>query len=150
MRGNYHEQLIEVLERARKAKLFTQESLAADLDADQTTVGKKLRGTGGTFDLDEADTALRHIGSDLKAFVEHGASTPVKAGPLEWLQRLSKLEVFNTFITALAAAPPDRQRVVLDRLTPVALELVRRPAGGPSGARARGASRTKVARGKRR
>lgn len=79
VRGPYHDYLVELL-RAQLAKKegITQESLATAIRAgDQTTVGKKLSGKGGPFDLDEADAALRHVGSSLKDFVTDPTRVPV-------------------------------------------------------------------------
>lgn len=70
VRGPYHSKLTDVL-KAAKLMGVTQEAIAAALsdDTDQTTVSKRLSGRGGTFDLDEADLALRLCGSCLKDFV---------------------------------------------------------------------------------
>src|SRR5690349_1781286 len=83
MRGPYHRALQSLLDQARKLGKLTQESLAEDLEMDQTTVGRYLRDKAGTLDLDDADRALKHIGSDLRAFVaNHAAILPSNEPPI--------------------------------------------------------------------
>ena len=52
-------------------KRIKQISLAADLNRSQRSVSQYLRGDreAGTLDLDDAEIALRHIGSNLAAFI---------------------------------------------------------------------------------
>lgn len=55
-----------------KAGSFDQTSLAQAVGKDQTTIGSYLNGKkAGTLDVDEADAALRHIGSSLPDFLAH-------------------------------------------------------------------------------
>lgn len=83
MRGPYHTRLIALLlETLAENAGYSQESLATAIGCrDQTTVGKRLSGKGGTFDLDEADAALHHIGSSLKTFVANQSATRAPAPP---------------------------------------------------------------------
>lgn len=69
MRGRYHELLTGVLlEAIARRDGITQDSLASVAGKHQTTVGDILKQGTGTFDLDEADALLRHVGSSLKDF----------------------------------------------------------------------------------
>lgn len=88
MKGPYHEALRKVLLEKYAQKAFTQESLASETSKDQTTIGHYLRpgGKAGSLDLDEADAALRHVGSSLKAFVSEEAVTMKQTRP-----KLSKI-----------------------------------------------------------
>lgn len=84
VRGPYHVQLIALLlETLAKGVGISQESLARACKlADSTAIGKRLLGKGGTFDLDEADAALLHIGSSLRAFVTSPAAPATRAPAL--------------------------------------------------------------------
>lgn len=65
-----HERLHALIQQKSRAKEVTQESLAAAIGKDQTTVGLYIRGDkAGPLDLDEAADALKHIGSSLQEFL---------------------------------------------------------------------------------
>src|SRR6185295_8131927 len=86
VRGPYHRRLVQVLVQELARQDITQESLAAVLDMHQTHDGAILKRDAGTFDLDEADLALTHVGSSLKAFVADPANAvtraPAKVSPV--------------------------------------------------------------------
>lgn len=128
VKGAYHKELLEFLIVKWGEHAFTQDSLAAVTGKEQTTIGKYLNGgDSGAFDLDEADAALRHVGSSLKDFIadpEHAVKTPpLKVSRIE--ARLSKalrgmddsqLEiVLGTALSVRRShrtkTPPKRQRV---------------------------------------
>lgn len=69
VRGPYHQALVELFLRKSAEKAITQDSLGRALGKDQTWAGKYFRGISGPLDLDDADAALAHIGSSLKAFI---------------------------------------------------------------------------------
>lgn len=74
VRGEYHRLLVGYLREKLAERAVKQEALAAATQMHQTSVGKIINQTGGgTFDLDEADAALRETGSDLRAFVNDPA-----------------------------------------------------------------------------
>lgn len=85
MRGGYHQALKRLLLTKYAEKAFTQESLALVTGLDQTTVGQYLKpngGKAGTFDLDEAQAALDHIGSSLRDFLADPESIPAPRAPV--------------------------------------------------------------------
>lgn len=134
MRGRYHRALRGVLERASKAKLFTQESLAEDLGREQTGIGKYLKDKAGPLDLDEAEIALKHVGIDLKDFVADPALVAPDVDLPVLVQRLLKDDLFQKLVITLAGAPSVRRRRALGHLVALAAELTRSPRGGSSGA----------------
>lgn len=77
VRGHYHQLLIRVLLDALARQGLTHDSLGAVVGMHQTTVGDILKRNAGTFDLDEADAALRHVGLSLKLFIENPANAVV-------------------------------------------------------------------------
>lgn len=133
MRGPYHRALQTLLEQARKAGKLTQESLAEDVEKEQTTVGKYLRDKAGTLDLDEADAALRHVGSNLRAFINDPARVHPSNDPPVLVQRLMRHAEFVQFCEAVAALrEPQRQRALASY---AALAQASRPrqSGGSAG-----------------
>lgn len=77
VRGPFHHKLIAfLLERMAADRGITQESLADAVDMHQTTVSGILKKGKGTFDMDEADAVLRHVGSSLKTFLTDAAHVP--------------------------------------------------------------------------
>lgn len=83
VRGGYHQALKRLLLMKYAEKAFTQESLATVTHKDQTTAGQylKAKGKAGTFDLDEADAALHHIGSSLREFIADPDLIPARRAP---------------------------------------------------------------------
>lgn len=82
VRGEYHRRLRSVLLEALARQAITQESLGAAVQMHQTTVGGILKKDEGTFDLDEADAALRHIGSSLRDFATDPVSVVAPTPPV--------------------------------------------------------------------
>jgi len=78
VRGPYHRLLVRWILEELARQDVTQDSLGAVVDMHQTTIGGILRKDKGTFDLDEADLALRHLGSSLKAFIADPANAVVR------------------------------------------------------------------------
>ena len=72
MKGELHRRLQERLHRAWRDGAFKQESLSAQMQKSQRSISQFLRGDddAGALDLDEADAALRHIGSSLLDFLK--------------------------------------------------------------------------------
>lgn len=87
MKGPLHDQLHRALRDAWQAKRITQESLAQAIGNSQVNAGLYLRGgKAGALDLDQADAALRHIGSSLRDFLDG-----LPARPLTEAERLGQL-----------------------------------------------------------
>ena len=78
VRGQYHQKLLAFLQARWKAHAFTQDSLGRELGKDQTSMGKYLKDTAGTLDLDEADAALTHAGSSLRMFIADPVNVVVR------------------------------------------------------------------------
>lgn len=71
LKGPLHVRLQNLLHEAWVAKTITQESLAKAIGNSQENTGQYLRrGKAGALDLDQADAALRHIGSSLTSFLQ--------------------------------------------------------------------------------
>lgn len=79
VRGEFHQRLRATLADAVQRRVCKQETLAAALEKDQTTISKYLNDKVGTLDLDEADIALRHIGSSLADFLAGQPAQPLTA-----------------------------------------------------------------------
>lgn len=143
VRGRYHQLLRDVLRRGAAAKVYTQDSMAEDLDIDQTTVGKYLSEKGGTLDLDDANAALMHIGSSLQAFVadpEH--IVPVAPTLPVVVRRLLKDDGFVELVGVLAGAKVDRRPDVVRHLVSIARALTPKRRGGRPGGYGQGGSST--------
>jgi predicted transcriptional regulator len=69
VRGELHQRLVAAVAAALRSGTVTQESLAKAVGMHQTTVSGIIRRNAGTLDLDEADAALRHIGSSMADFL---------------------------------------------------------------------------------
>lgn len=149
MRGAYHRLLQGLLADAIAAKLCTQESVAEAVESDQTTIGKYLKGKAGPMDLDEADAMLRHVGSDLKAFVSTMGRVTPRADFDVLVHRLAAHEDFRALVTSLSAAPVDRQRDALRRLAELAPALAPPRRGGRSSGSGATAASTTAGRGQR-
>lgn len=109
VRGPYHQALLKLLLVKYAERAFTQESLALATGKEQTTIGQYLKPTGkaGTLDLDEADAALAHIGSSLKAFLTD-PSTAVTPRRTPQISPVAK-----QLAVALQGLPDEVLRVVL-------------------------------------
>jgi transcriptional regulator with XRE-family HTH domain len=69
-KGPLHERLQATLRQAWVSKAITQESLAKATGQSQENMGQYLRGgKAGALNVDQADAALRHIGSSLAEFL---------------------------------------------------------------------------------
>jgi transcriptional regulator with XRE-family HTH domain len=69
-KGPLHERLQATLRQAWVSKAITQESLAKATGQSQENIGQYLRGgKAGALNVDQADAALRHIGSSLAEFL---------------------------------------------------------------------------------
>lgn len=73
MKGALNQRLQALLADAWTSGRLKQESLAHALDKDQRTISNyvNLKPVAGPLDLDEADAALRHLGSNLEEFLEN-------------------------------------------------------------------------------
>lgn len=132
VRGDYHRWLIRVLlERMAMDQGITQESLAGAVGMHQTTIGGILNHDKGTFDLDEADAALRHVGTSLKAFVSDPHHVPVMRTPPE-RRLLSKL------VRMLEKIPDDGLLIILDTARSVKKRSARDAGTKPAQRRAAG------------
>ncbi len=69
MRGDFHKRLIALLAEKVSAGVCTHTSLAAAVGKHHSTIGGILGKNEGTLDVDEADAALRHVGSNLTDFL---------------------------------------------------------------------------------
>lgn len=97
-----HQRLHAMLVAENNAGRITQESLGRAIGKRQESVGVYLRTGNGALDVDEADAALRHIGSSLRDFLDE--LPPRELPPTEKLAR------------ALASTPglPELLRDLLD------------------------------------
>lgn len=77
VRGPYHRWLVSLLlEKIARKEGVTQESLGSVVEMHQTTISGILKNDAGTFDLDEAEAMLRHVGSSLRDFVSDPERVP--------------------------------------------------------------------------
>lgn len=142
VRGPYHHALRELLVSKHREKVFTQESLARATGKNQSTMGQYLRpnGTAGTLDLDEADAALDHIGSSLKAFIVDPAHaitrpaatlSPIAADLWEMLRRMpeDQLKVFRNLARSVQKLSSGRANRSTTRRAPVQARPTRKTAG---------------------
>lgn len=107
VRGPYHRLLFGLLSEKYAQRAFTQESLGAAVEKDQKSIGNYLNDKNGApLDLDEADAALAHIGTSLKAFI---------ADPAHVVPAPHVSQVARALETALRALTDDADlQVVLD------------------------------------
>lgn len=82
VRGAYHRQLVALLLEKIAEGAATQESLADATRMHQTTISGILKRDAGTFDLDEANAALNHVGGSLRSFVLDPAQRPAGRPPI--------------------------------------------------------------------
>lgn len=152
LRGPYHDALRALLERAWRGGQLKPDSLAAEMGQDPSTLGKYLRGDrkAGALDLDEADTALRHIGSTLHAFIADQASVQPSAELPVLVQRLMKLDAFVQLCEAVGALPAPRQLDVVQSLLAVVLATKSPRGGGPRRVPVRTKNHTKAVEKKHR
>lgn len=144
MKGPLHERLQKALQEATAKGTATQDSLsrATNGGKTQTGFGKYLQGKGGALDLDEAEIALRHIGSSLQDFLNGlppRELTPDEIVCRDLLHRAALLELVKALLE------------IKKPQLPAVLELIRTfvlPATGPHGPRTRG-SRSAPTRARR-
>lgn len=129
MKGPLHERLRALLADATARGLCTQESLGRAMGKTQTSVGAYLRSVkGGAIDLDEADAALRHIGSSLAAFI--AGQTPRELSPTERMAReLESRPALQGLVAGLIRVPKPRLSELIAFVSGLA-----RIATGPPGA----------------
>jgi hypothetical protein len=104
LRGDYHRRLRGVLLEALARQAITQESLGVAVQMHQTTIGGILKKDEGTLDLDEADAALRHIGSSLRDFISDPMNVVAPPVPSKTVLQLA---------STLAGLEDDDLRIVL-------------------------------------
>lgn len=125
VRGPLQARLQAELQAAWKRGGLTQESLAKAIGKKQTTVGQYLLNKrAGNLDLDEADAALRHIGSTLADFL--ASVPPRELTPTEILVRqLATRPELEELVRDLIPAQRPRLRAAI-----VAARWVLRAASG--------------------
>lgn len=119
MKGTYHDRLRATLSQATENGICTQESLSRVMGKTQTGVGKYLLGKGGALDVDEAATALEHIGSSLPEFL---AGVPMKElSPTERLARaLEGRPALRQLVEVLLPVPKTRLAAVVELVRSIA------------------------------
>lgn len=149
-----HRQLRAFLRTEWQAGRCTQESLAAAVGKSQTVIGQYLLlndAKSGALDLDEADAALRHVGSNLTDFIA-GVPPRTLTETDQIAQELVTRPELVAFVKALLPVPKSRLAEVIEMASGLArLAIVRRGGRTPgSSGGHRPAPRTKSARGRRR
>ena len=147
-----HERLQSLLQDSWRAGVFTQGSLARAIGKDQTNVGQYLRGgKAGPLNLDEADAALRHIGSSLEDFLAGIPPRPLTPTD-QVLRGLAHRPVLIQLVRDMLDVPlPQLAAVIAWART--AVELAIGPPAGRTGAPRAGTTRgrrTRAVREKRR
>lgn len=137
MRGPYHRALLGFLLSRWAEKTFTQESLALAMGKDQTSIGKYLKDKAGPLDLDDADAALTHAGSSLKAFIADQANAIIR--PIAPLSPVAKK------LWMMLQAMPDDELTIFLGLARSARSLSSRRTGTRS-ARTRAADQSRTVR----
>lgn len=115
-KGPLHVRLQGLLVAAWKSGDITQESLGQAIGQSQENAGQYLRGNkAGALDLDEAVSALHHIGLSLKEFLDDAPPpTPTRAARLS--RKLEARPELLTAVEALLGVPRTRLRVVLEQI----------------------------------
>lgn len=104
---------------------ITQESIATEIGKTQTGVGKYLLDKGGALDLDEADAALRHIGSSLIEFL--AGAPPRQLTDAERLgQVIAQRPGLRRVVELLLSVPKKRLDAVADLIQTVVLPAIGR------------------------
>lgn len=131
-----HERLHALLFDAYKRGEFTQESLGAAIGQSQENAGAYLKGRkAGALDVDEAEDALRHIGSSLVEFLTKAPPREMTAG--EKLARaLDVRPDLAPVVTALLDVSPQRLLQIrdgIDALVRIARDPRKARRGGSRG-----------------
>lgn len=147
VKGELHRRLQERLQRAWRDGAFKQESLSAQMEKSQRSISQFLRGDddAGALDLDEADVALRHIGSSLLEFLS--GLPPRELTETERLAiDLDARPHLKAFVADLLPVPKSRLGGVLEwgrGVARLAIELHGARKTGPAPARAQKPASTK-------
>jgi hypothetical protein len=113
VRGALHQRLTAVLAAKLRGGDVTQESLAKAVGMHQTTVSGIIKRNAGTLDLDEADAALRHIGSSLDDFLAN--VPPRELSDVERLARdLAVRKDLQPWVEGLLSVPGLKLPAVLE------------------------------------
>jgi hypothetical protein len=113
VRGSYHRELAALLnQKVAEDGGVTQASIGSAVDMHPSTVGGILRKDEGTFDLDEADAALRHVGSTLKDFVMSRPPRPLTEAE-ELARALETRPALRDLVKALLPVPKTRLAAVV-------------------------------------
>jgi hypothetical protein len=153
VKGELHRRLQERLHKAWREGAFKQESLSVQMEKSQRSISQYLRGTSdaGALDLDEADAALRHIGSSLKDFLS--GVPPRELTETERLAiDLDERPHLRDFVADLLPVPKTQLGGVLDvarGAARIAIALRGERNAGPGPERAQKQAGTKSALGKR-
>lgn len=133
-----HDRLQLLLREAWRSKTITQEALGQAIGLSQTSIGHYLRpgGKAGPLDLDQADAALRHIGSSLGEFVEG-----VPPRTLTRAERLASdlqshpdvLELVEALLTVPQPQQPDVVALIRGLVLPAIGRRAGQTAGLPNG-----------------
>lgn len=128
-KGPLHARLQKVLHDAWRANSITQESLAKAIGNSQENTGQYLRGgKAGALDIDQADAALRHIGSSLERFLS--GQPPRTLTDAERLgQLIDSRPGLRRVVELLLSVPKTRLSAVADLIQKVVLPATARSVG---------------------
>jgi hypothetical protein len=149
VKGDLHRQLQALLHREWKKGTLKQESLSVQMENSQNSVSAYLRGTSdaGALDLDEADAALRNIGSSLLDFLS--GVPPRELTATERLAiDLDDRPHLKEFVADLMPVPKTQLGGVLDAargVARIAIELRGERSTGQTSGRAKKSAGTKSA-----
>jgi hypothetical protein len=152
VKGDLHQRLQAALHRAWRDGVFKQESLSAEMGKSQRSVSAYLRkdADAGALDLDEADLALRHIGSSLPDFL--AKAPPRELSDAERLAHaLAARREVQPWVEGLLSVPAKKLPAVLELIGVGVRAATGQVIPGNSGSRAAPtpARRTTRARGSR-